>query len=194
MFDSCGANYRSSICNNYDSDVIARKWRLKSPASRLFAPPFVQAQIKQNIRAPRHWPVTWKMFSFHDVIMTIKLMICYNMLPLPAYAKLAFMLKSPWIVDLADNDNNLKTFNKLVLSTKIYESMCWPSSLKNLWISIGSISIVLLAFLLCGMLGINTRHERCMLCPAQDITLWRKMIQARNIIGQRYFPSQITSP
>ena len=33
------------------------RWRLKSPASRLFAQPFVQAQIKENIKAPRHWPL-----------------------------------------------------------------------------------------------------------------------------------------
>ena len=39
-----------------------RLWRLKSPASRLFAQPFVQAQITENIKAPRvrgihRWPV-----------------------------------------------------------------------------------------------------------------------------------------
>ena len=33
------------------------RWRLKSPASRLFTQPFVQAQIKENIKAPRHWPL-----------------------------------------------------------------------------------------------------------------------------------------
>ena len=54
-------------------------WRLKWPASRLFAQSFVQAQIKENIKAPRHWPlggestgnkgpVTRKMFPFDDVI------------------------------------------------------------------------------------------------------------------------------
>ena len=32
-------------------------WRLKSPAFRSFAQPFVQAQIKENIKAPLHWPV-----------------------------------------------------------------------------------------------------------------------------------------
>ena len=31
------------------------RWRLKSPASRLFTQPLVQAQIKENIKAPRHW-------------------------------------------------------------------------------------------------------------------------------------------
>ena len=31
--------------------------RLKSTASRVFAQPFIQAQIKENIKAPRHWPL-----------------------------------------------------------------------------------------------------------------------------------------
>ena len=33
------------------------RWRLKSPASRLFTQPFVLAQIKENIQTPRHWPL-----------------------------------------------------------------------------------------------------------------------------------------
>ena len=32
-------------------------WRLKSPASRLFTQSFIQTQIKENIKAPRHWPL-----------------------------------------------------------------------------------------------------------------------------------------
>ena len=59
--------------------------RMKSPASRLFAQPFVQSQINENFKAPRHWPlwanppvtggfpskgsVTRKMFPFDDVII-----------------------------------------------------------------------------------------------------------------------------
>ena len=31
------------------------RWRLKSPALRLFTQSFIQAQIKENIKAPRHW-------------------------------------------------------------------------------------------------------------------------------------------
>ena len=31
------------------------RWRLKSPASRLFTRPFIQTQIKENIKAPRRW-------------------------------------------------------------------------------------------------------------------------------------------
>ena len=30
---------------------------LKSPASRLFTQPFIGAQIKENIKAPHHWPL-----------------------------------------------------------------------------------------------------------------------------------------
>ena len=33
------------------------RWRPNSPASRLFAQSFVEAQIKENIKAPRHWPL-----------------------------------------------------------------------------------------------------------------------------------------
>ena len=33
------------------------RWRLISPAARLFIQPFIQVQIKENIKAPRHWPV-----------------------------------------------------------------------------------------------------------------------------------------
>ena len=33
-------------------------WSLKSPASRLFVLQFFQAQIKENIKAPHHWPST----------------------------------------------------------------------------------------------------------------------------------------
>ena len=62
------------------------RWRLKSPACRLFTQPFVQAQIKESTKAQLHlaflreihwWPVnsrqkgpvTRKMLPFDDVIM-----------------------------------------------------------------------------------------------------------------------------
>ena len=32
------------------------RWRLKSPASRLFTQQFIRAQIKENIKVPHHWP------------------------------------------------------------------------------------------------------------------------------------------
>ena len=66
------------------------RWRLKSSAFRLFTQPFVQAQIKENIRAPRHWPVwgdvnsphkwpvTRKRSTFDDVIMVNVKMLTHN--------------------------------------------------------------------------------------------------------------------
>ena len=38
------------------------QWRLKSPASRLFTQLFIQAPIKEDIKAPRHWPL-WGEFT-----------------------------------------------------------------------------------------------------------------------------------
>ena len=47
--------------NNFCWTLKCRKgwarWYPKSPASRLFTQPFIQAQIKENIKAPRHWPL-----------------------------------------------------------------------------------------------------------------------------------------
>ena len=71
-------------CAHYN-DVIMSAMASKSPAPRLFTQPFVQAQIKEDIKAPRHWslwgesPVTCefpaqrasnaKMLPFDDVTM-----------------------------------------------------------------------------------------------------------------------------
>ena len=70
------------------------RWRLKSPASGLFTQLFIQVQIKENIKAPHHWPlcgeftgdvnsphkrpVTRKMFPFDDVIMNFHLHALYS--------------------------------------------------------------------------------------------------------------------
>ena len=40
----------------------ARSRLKKSPASRLFTQPFIQAQIKENIKTRRHWPL-WGEFT-----------------------------------------------------------------------------------------------------------------------------------
>ena len=65
-------------------DVIMGAVASRSPASRLFTKPLIQTQIKENIKAPCHWPlyrgpvnfphkkpVTRKMFPVDDVIMKI---------------------------------------------------------------------------------------------------------------------------
>ena len=38
------------------------RWRLKSPASRLFIQLLIQAEIKENFKAPRHWSL-WREFT-----------------------------------------------------------------------------------------------------------------------------------
>ena len=43
---------------------------IKSPASRLFAQPFVQARIKESIKAPRHWR-RWPVDSPHKLSTSI---------------------------------------------------------------------------------------------------------------------------
>ena len=74
-----------SAQNGYNG-VMMSAMASKKTASRLFTQPFIQAQFKENIKAPRHlplwgeiyqWPVTSlhkspvtrKMFLFGDVIM-----------------------------------------------------------------------------------------------------------------------------
>ena len=37
--------------------IYSLQWRHKSPAPPLFTQPFIQAQFKGNIKAPRHWPL-----------------------------------------------------------------------------------------------------------------------------------------
>ena len=44
------------------------RWRVKSPASRLFNQLFIQTQIKENIKAPRHWPL-WGKFTGDQLIV-----------------------------------------------------------------------------------------------------------------------------
>ena len=77
------------------SDVIMGTMASQSLASRLFSQPFIQAQVKENTKAPHHWhlwgihrwpvnsphkwPVTQKMFPFDDIIMYIRsfVVLCF---------------------------------------------------------------------------------------------------------------------
>ena len=64
-FILCMIQYMSIIllmCCGKDSTYITLtslwpQWRLKSPAWLLFTQSFIQALIKENIKAPRHWPL-----------------------------------------------------------------------------------------------------------------------------------------
>ena len=57
MFLNTGSGDIASFVCNITVTSWWERWRLKSPAPRLFAQPFVQAQIKENIKALRHWPL-----------------------------------------------------------------------------------------------------------------------------------------
>ena len=47
-----------SGCTDYCDIIMGwARWCLKSPDSRLFTQPFIEAQIKENIKAPLHWPL-----------------------------------------------------------------------------------------------------------------------------------------
>ena len=50
----CGAERSHNIYKHSDGE---NPLSLKSPAPRLFAQPFVQVQIKENIKVPRPWPL-----------------------------------------------------------------------------------------------------------------------------------------
>ena len=43
-------------------DIIMSATASQSPASQLFTQLFIQAQIKENIKVPRHWPL-WGEFT-----------------------------------------------------------------------------------------------------------------------------------
>ena len=47
----------SRNCDNITVTSLWARMRPKSPASLLFTQPFIQAQSKENIKAPRHWPL-----------------------------------------------------------------------------------------------------------------------------------------
>ena len=58
----CCQNIEASLFGYYGYINITvtsqwTRWHFKSPASRLFTQPFIQAQIKENIKAPRPWPL-----------------------------------------------------------------------------------------------------------------------------------------
>ena len=49
--------FLTDFCFSHYNDVIMGAMRPKSPASRLFTQPLIQAEIKENIKASRHWPL-----------------------------------------------------------------------------------------------------------------------------------------
>ena len=68
--------------HNVDLSPIYR-WEYHSKSSsRLFTQPFVQAQIKENTKAPRHWPLWGKFNSPHKEPVTRK---CFHLMAPSCY-------------------------------------------------------------------------------------------------------------
>ena len=51
------AMLKTSSKHHHYCDVIMSAMANQKPASRLFTQTFIQTQIKENIKAPRHWPL-----------------------------------------------------------------------------------------------------------------------------------------
>ena len=64
-------------------------WRLKSPASPLFVQSLVQAQIKENIKAQRHWPSLDFNHHHHHHPMSVG----YKMAPLGSHGSHGVLLE-----------------------------------------------------------------------------------------------------
>ena len=59
----------SSLPVSHYNDVIITTMSSQITSLAIVTQPFIQTQIKENIKAPGHWPVMRKMFPFDDVIM-----------------------------------------------------------------------------------------------------------------------------
>ena len=70
-------------------------WRLKSPASRVFTQPFIQVEIKESIKAPRHWSL-WGEFTGDRWISRTKVQI---------RGKGFHMMTSSWNIGIITADN-----------------------------------------------------------------------------------------
>ena len=76
LVDPCGCHSCPIICCLYQhlwvtlKTFINPQLHLKSPASRLFAQPYAQAQIKESTKAPRHWPLWGESTSDRRIPLT----------------------------------------------------------------------------------------------------------------------------
>ena len=56
-YHSLNVSESFTLCTIIKMTSLWVRWRLKSSASRLFTQLFIQTQIKEYIKAPRHWPL-----------------------------------------------------------------------------------------------------------------------------------------
>ena len=94
-----------SIMNYITMTSYWSQYRLKSPAWGLFIQPFIQAQIKENIKTPRHWPL-WGKFNGNRWIPRNKGPVKRKMFPL-------------------DDVIIIQTFHKLSDSVHTHQKCCF---------------------------------------------------------------------
>ena len=153
------------------------RWRLKSPASGLFTQLFIQVQIKENIKAPRHWPfvqrihqgpvnslhkrpVTRKMFSFDDVIM-----YCHDELfmhSLECYFGVYFQSckathETPKFLMSALTVRHSRTHITFYISHSQYHGCWWPDHIRSQSISSDFIDLVCMEWYVC-LASVNLQY------------------------------------
>ena len=75
------------------------RWRLKSPALRLFSQPFIQAQIKRNIQALRHWSLfDYVIMANHQSPHYIWAVVKFNIVP---NVPIALLCKYTYVINVS---------------------------------------------------------------------------------------------
>ena len=96
------------------------RWCLKSPASRLFTQAFIRAQIKVNIKAPRHWPLSGEFTG--------------DRFPMASNAEnISILMTSPWTWLRARNEGLTLTVNDWWMG---WDVLVYINAEKNIRISL----------------------------------------------------------
>ena len=59
-----------NLQTHLDNDVIMSAFASPTTSLTIIYQPFIQAQIKENIKAPRHWPLWWEFTSHRGIPRT----------------------------------------------------------------------------------------------------------------------------
>ena len=100
------------------------RWRLKSPASRLFTQPFVQVPVKENIKAPSHRPLRgiyrWPVNSLHTGSVTQK---CFLLMSSSCSQSISGY---PFVTTLTVCKIIIVMFSLVLTWTSCWKSIGWP--------------------------------------------------------------------
>ena len=102
-------------------------------ASRLFAQPFGQEKIKENVKAPRHWPLRggihrWPVDSPHKGPVTRKMFPCDDVIIFWYILRLLFCIKSQWCREVYTGLASTMNCRRL---QHLYTSIIWKNGCLN---------------------------------------------------------------